>query len=98
LVFDNCGFRVDLFPAGHGQSDRRSVKRSVMTRKRLLLLVLPFALAGLFEAVKFFNGPGTTPSGQAPLTVFSSSDITPVKTAFNQAASSTRLLLMLTPT
>lgn len=69
-----------------------------MTKKRLLILALPLALFGLFKAVKFFNGPGTAPQGQAPLMIFSSSDITPLKTAFNQAASSTRVILMLTPT
>jgi len=38
-----------------------------------------------------FTGGHSTPKGQAPLVSFSSDDLTPLKTAFNASASSTRV-------
>jgi uncharacterized membrane protein len=54
-----------------------------MSRKRILLVVV---LLVVFGAVYYFCGGHSTPKGQPPLLSFSSSDLTPLKTAFNASA------------
>ncbi len=66
-----------------------------MNRGRILRVVLLLAVLG---AVYYFYGGHSTPKGQAPLVSFSSDDLTPLKTAFNASASSTRVVVMLSPT
>jgi hypothetical protein len=66
-----------------------------MNRKRIILVVV---LVVVFGAVYYFYGGHSTPKGQAPLTSFSSDDLTPLKTAFNASESSTRVVVMLSPT
>lgn len=66
-----------------------------MTGKRILLLVLVIAVVG---AGYYLYGGHSTPKGQPPLMSFSSGNLTPLKTAFNDAASSVRVLVMLSPT
>jgi hypothetical protein len=66
-----------------------------MTRKRILPGVV---LLAAFGALYYFYGGHATPKGQAPLVSFSSSDITPLKSAFNGSASSIRVVVMLSPT
>lgn len=63
--------------------------------KRVLFVVLA---AGMLGIAYWLYGGGSTPKGQAPLVRFSSGDLTPLKTAFNASASSTRILVMLSPT
>jgi hypothetical protein len=64
--------------------------------RRLILPVV--VLLVVFGAVYYFYGGHSTPKGQAPLISFSSDDLTPLKTAFNASASSTRVVVMLSPT
>jgi len=66
-----------------------------MTRKRILLFAV--LLVGL-GVVYYFYGGHSTPKGQPPLVIFSSGDLTPLKTAFNSSASSIRIVVMLSPT
>jgi hypothetical protein len=66
-----------------------------MSRKRILLFAV--LLVGL-GATYYFYGGHTTPKGQPPLISFSSSDLTPLKTAFNGSSSSIRVIVMLSPT
>jgi len=66
-----------------------------MSRKRILLVVVIVAVFGL---AYYLYGGHTTPQGQPPLASFSSGDLTPLKTAFNNSASSVRVLVMLSPT
>jgi hypothetical protein len=66
-----------------------------MTRKRILIVL---ALLVAFGAVYYFYGGHSTPKGQPPLVSFSSGDLTPLKTAFNDSASSIRVVVMLSPT
>jgi hypothetical protein len=46
----------------------------------------------------YFYGGSSTPKGQLPLVSFSSGDLAPLKAAFNDSASSIRILVMLSPT
>jgi hypothetical protein len=48
--------------------------------------------------VHYFYGGHSTPKGQPPLVSFSSSDLTPLKTAFNDSASSVCVVAVLSPT
>jgi hypothetical protein len=66
-----------------------------MSRKRILFVVVIVAVFGL---AYYLYGGHTTPKGQPPLASFSSGDLTPLKTAFNNSASSVRVLVMLSPT
>jgi len=63
--------------------------------KRILLVVI--ALLG-FAVAWYFYGGHATPEGQPPLLSFSGDDVTPLKNAFNNSASSVRVLVMLSPT
>jgi hypothetical protein len=65
-----------------------------MTKKLLYVALAAVALGVAY----FFYGGSSTPKGQPPLLSFSSGDLTPLKTAFNASASSTRILVMLSPT
>jgi len=66
-----------------------------MNRKRILLVG---ALVAVFGAVYYFYGGHSTPKGQPPLASFPVGDLTPLKTAFNESASSIRVVVMLSPT
>jgi hypothetical protein len=66
-----------------------------MRRKRIVLVVV---LLVTFGALYYFYGGHSTPKGQPPLVSFSSGDLTPLKTAFNDSASSIRVIVMLSPT
>jgi len=66
-----------------------------MTRKRIVLAVV---VLGTLGALYYFYGGHSTPKGQPPLVSFSSGDLTPLKTAFNDSASSIRVVVMLSPT
>ena len=66
-----------------------------MNRKRSLLVVV---LLVVFGAVYYFYGGHSAPAGQPPLTSFSGGDLTALKNAFNASASSTRVVVMLSPT
>ncbi len=65
-----------------------------MTKKLFYVVLAAVALGVAY----FFYGGSSTPKGQPPLLSFSSGDLTPLKTAFNASASSTRILVMLSPT
>ena len=66
-----------------------------MNQKRILVAV---ALLVVFGALYYFYGGHSVPMGQSPLVSFSSSDLSPLKTAFNASASSIRVVVMLSPT
>ncbi len=65
-----------------------------MTKKLFYVVLAAVALGVAY----FFYGGSSTPKGQPPLLSFSSGDLTPLKTAFNASAASTRILVMLSPT
>jgi hypothetical protein len=66
-----------------------------MNRKRIFFVAL---LLVVFGIVYYFYGGSSTPKGQPPLVSFSSGDLTLLKDAFNNSASSTRVVVMLSPT
>jgi hypothetical protein len=66
-----------------------------MNRKRILLVIV---LLVVVAAVYYFYGGHSVPKGQLPLISFSPGDLTPLKIAFNDSASSIRVLVMLSPT
>jgi len=66
-----------------------------VNRKRILIGVLALVV---LAAAYYFYGGHSTPKGQPALVSFSAGDLTPLKTSFNQSASSVRVLLMLSPT
>jgi len=66
-----------------------------MNRKRIFSVVLAVALLG---AAYYFYGGSSTPKGQPRLVSFSSGDLTPLKGAFNDSATSIRVVVMLSPT
>jgi len=66
-----------------------------MNRKRVVLVSV-FVL--VFGAAYYFYGGHSVPKGQPPLVSFSSGDLTPLKTAFNDSISSIRVVVMLSPT
>jgi len=66
-----------------------------MSRKRIFFVAL-FLIS--FGVVYYLYGGSSTPKGQPPLTRFASGDLTPLKSAFNNSASSIRVVLMLSPT
>lgn len=66
-----------------------------MSRKRIFLVVV--LLMG-FCALYYLYGGHSTPKGQPPLVSISSGDLAPLKTAFNDSASSIRVVVMLSPT
>ena len=66
-----------------------------MNRKRIVWGALVIVALGL---VYYLYGGHETPKGQPPLMSFSSGDLTPLKSAFNNAASSVRVVVMLSPT
>ena len=65
-----------------------------MTKKLFYVVLAAVALGVAY----FFYGGSSTPKGQPPLLSLSSGDLTPLKTAFNASPSSTRILVMLSPT
>ena len=60
--------------------------------------VLALVLLIAFGVGYHFYGGHATPKGQPPLVSFSSDDVTPLRGAFNDSASSVRVVLMLSPT
>ncbi len=66
-----------------------------MNRKRILFVALLLAAFGI---AYYFYGGSSTPKGQPPLVSFSSGDLAPLKSAFNNSASSIRVVVMLSPT
>jgi hypothetical protein len=60
----------------------------------LLIAVIAVAVGGAF----YLYGGHSTPKGQQALVNISSDDLTSLKNAFNNSASSVRVLLMLSPT
>jgi hypothetical protein len=66
-----------------------------MNRKRILIVAL---LLVAFGIAYYLYGGSSTPNGQPPLVRFSSGDLTPLKSAFNNSASSIRVVVMLSPT
>lgn len=95
VVLGICGLYIHLLPTGDCQPGGRSLGRYIMSRKRILLFAL---LLVAFGAVYYFYGGHSTPKGQPPLVIFSSDDLTPLKSAFNGSASSIRVVVMLSPT
>jgi hypothetical protein len=66
-----------------------------MNRKQILwCAVIVIALGVAY----YFYGGGSTPKGQPPLRNLTATNISALKTAFNDSASSIRLLVMLSPT
>jgi hypothetical protein len=66
-----------------------------MNRKRVLWGVVAFVILGI---AYYFYGGGVTPKGQPPLVSLNSTNMSTLKDAFNDSASSVRLLVMLSPT
>jgi hypothetical protein len=66
-----------------------------MSRKRIPLVAV---LLVVFGAMYYFYGGHSTPKGQLPLVSFSSGNLMPLKIAFNDSASSVRVVVMLSPT
>ncbi len=66
-----------------------------MNRKRIVWTVVVLAVVGI---AWYFYGGHKTPQGQPPLLSFSADDLTPLKTEFNNSASSIRVVVMLSPT
>ena len=66
-----------------------------MNRKRIVFVALVLIVFGF---AYYFYGGSVTPKGQPPLVRFSSGDLTPLKSAFNDSASSIRVVAMLSPT
>ncbi len=66
-----------------------------MNRKRIILVALVLIVFGF---AYYFYGGSSTPNGQPSLVRFSSDDLTPLKSAFNDSASSIRVFVMLSPT
>lgn len=66
-----------------------------MKRKIFLWIMAAVVVTG---AGYYFFGGSATPKGQPPLTRVNSQNISKLKAAFNDAATSTRLLVMLSPT
>ncbi len=66
-----------------------------MNRKRIFLIALVLIAFGI---AYYFYGGSSTPNGQPSLVRFSSDDLTPLKSAFNDSASSIRVVVMLSPT
>jgi len=46
----------------------------------------------------YFYGGGSTPRGQSPLVNLTANNMSTLKTAFNDSASSVRIMVMLSPT
>lgn len=66
-----------------------------MKGKHILWIVVAVVVTA---AGNYFLGGSATPKGQPPLTRVNDQNISELKTAFNNSAASTRLLLMLSPT
>ena len=66
-----------------------------MNRKRIILVALVLIVFGF---AYYFYGGSVTPKGQPPLVRSPSGDLTPLKRAFNDSASSIRVVVMLSPT
>ena len=67
-----------------------------MKRKGIIVTSVLVALA--FVAFYYFYWGSTAPKGQQPLVSLNSSNVAPLKNAFNASASSVRLIVMLSPT
>lgn len=65
---------------------------------RKKLTILGVLGAALILGVVYLWGPGPVPAGQQPLTALSAGDVGQFAAAFNGAAGSTRLVLLLSPT
>ena len=66
-----------------------------MNRKRIFPFVVVLTL---LASAYYFYGGSSAPKGQPRLVSFYSGDLTPLKGAFNDSASSIRILVMLSPT
>ena len=66
-----------------------------MNRKRIFPIVVVLTL---LASAYYFYGGSSTPKGQPRLVSFSSGDLTPLKGAFNDSATSIRVVVMLSPT
>ena len=66
-----------------------------MSLKRLFLVGV---LLTIFGAPRFTSMAEARAKGQFPLVSFSSGDLAPLKAAFDDSASSIRILVMLSPT
>ena len=66
-----------------------------MSKKRILFVAVFLVV---FGAGYYFYGGHSTPKGQPALVSFSAGDLTPLKMAFNASASSTRVVVMPSPT
>lgn len=66
-----------------------------MRKKHIAWIVVALLV---FAAGYYFYGGGSTPKGQPPLVKLSSSNMSELQNAFNNSASSIRLLVMLSPT
>ena len=86
--------------AGRGAlptDDCRAARRlDAMSRRKLLLLVLPLALLGAVAYVGFATHDA--PAGQPPLAYLDLSSLAALKADFNRAADETRLIVLLAPT
>ncbi|HEY6308138.1 MAG TPA: hypothetical protein VI488_16940 [Candidatus Angelobacter sp.] len=66
-----------------------------MNRKRVVIIASILLAFGVFY---YFYGGGSTPKGQSPLTSLKAANMSTLKEAFNNSASSVRVLVMLSPT
>jgi hypothetical protein len=69
---------------------------SIATKRSLITLAVLAAIA--FLAFSSYYGGNTVPHGQQPLVRLNSSNVPSLKEAFNQAADSVRLLVLVSPT
>lgn len=65
-------------------------------KRRLVILVLLAAL--LLFAVAYLSGPSKTPPAQKPLSTLSAANFSEFEAAFDEAADTPRLVLLLSPT
>jgi hypothetical protein len=66
------------------------------TKKRALILVALAAL--LLLAAAYLSGPSKTPPAQKPLSTLSAANFSAFEAAFDEAADTPRLVLLLSPT
>jgi len=90
-----CGVGNDFVSAGNRGIHRRQVFRK-MKKKRLIGV----ALAAVFVllAAAYLWGPGSAPSGQAPVVTLSEGNFGEFEKAFDAEADVPRLVLLLSPT
>ena len=95
VVLGDCGVCIHFLPAGNRKLGGRSLGSKIMSKKRILFVAVFLVV---FGAGYYFYGGHSTPKGQPALVSFSAGDLTPLKMAFNASASSTRVVVMLSPT